>query len=340
VKSHSLLVCAGFFSLVGFGCANGSTQQRPGEFDNGTGGTSDIIVTGGGEITTGGLGSGGTIGNVQVGGGDASSDCGSTLQVTFRDFTDKHPDFETVHPENTGFKGDVVRRQMVEAALGGDHKPVFKNGNGCPAPDPTTVKDLMTMKDKQVIADPLGCKDDNKDGMPDYIPAISEIQSAATFKSWYNTTDGTNVAIPKPLPLAETTPGSGMFFYDSAAFFPLMPTEGLGPSPMNSFNPNGKNFLFTTEIHVRFGYAAGQKFTFRGDDDLWIFVNGKLALDLGGLHNAIEVTIDFDAQAAALGISPGNTYPMDIFHAERHTDASNFRVSTNINCFEPVDIAK
>ena len=66
----------------------------------------------------------------------------------------------------------------------------------------------------------------------------------------------------------------------------------------------------------------------------------QAALHPGGLHNALLVTIDFDAQAAALGISPGNTYPMDIFHAERHTDASNFRVSTNINCFEPVDIAR
>ena len=323
---RSLLVPTCLFSLVGFGCANGSPQER--EFGSGTAGTSDINVTGSGSagddtMTTGGTA--GTLGNVMPGGsGDGSSDCGSTLAVTFRDFTEKHPDFEMKSSIDPNFKGDVVRRQMIEAALGSDHKPVYKDGIGCPMAN----------------AAPVGCIDDNHDGMPDWLPKIPEIQSADTFKSWYNTTAGTNIEIPKSIPLTETPPGSGTFIYDTTAFFPLSPSEGFGPSPMNSGNPGGKNFLFTTEIHLRFGYVAGQKFTFRGDDDLWIFVNGKLALDLGGLHNATEGTIDFDAQAAALGISPGTTYPMDIFHAERHTDQSNFRVSTNISCFEPVDIAR
>jgi fibro-slime domain-containing protein len=40
-----------------------------------------------------------------------------------------------------------------------------------------------------------------------------------------------------------------------------------------------------------------------------------------------------DQQAAALGITPGHSYPMDIFQAERHTTASNFRIETTIDCF-------
>jgi fibro-slime domain-containing protein len=303
-------VTTGFFSLVAYGCANGGPQER--QFDNtGTAG-SGITLTGsgtGGESTT--AGTGGTLNGVMVGGGaDGASDCGSTLQVTFRDFTEMHPDFEMA------FKGDVPRRQLVEAALGPDHKPVFKSSTGCPMKTGT----------------PLDC--DN------WATTMPVIQSSDSFKSWYNTTAGKNLELPKTIPLTETPPASGTFIYDTSAFFPLMPNEGFGVSPMNSANPNHLNFLFTTEIHVRFGYVAGQKFTFRGDDDLWIFVNNKLALDIGSLHNATEGTIDFDAQAAMLGISPGQTYAMDIFHAERHTDASNFRVSTNISCFEPVDIAK
>jgi fibro-slime domain-containing protein len=268
-----------------------------------------LTGTGTGMSTSGGTG--GSLGIVGTqGSSDGASDCGSTLQVTFRDFTEKHPDFEMA------FKGDVPRRQLVEAILGSDHKPVYKSSTGCPMKQGT----------------PLDC--DN------WMTTTPVIQSADSFKSWYNTTAGTNIEIPKPLALTESPAGSGTFVYDSTAFFPLSPTEGFGVSPMNSANPNHLNFLFTTEIHVRFGYVAGQKFTFRGDDDLWIFVNGKLALDIGSVHNATEGTIDFDAQASMLGISPGNTYPMDIFHAERHTDASNFRVSTNVSCFEPVDIAK
>ena len=131
------------------------------------------------------------------------------------------------------------------------------------------------------------------------------------------------------LGLVEDPPGSGVFVYDSNAFFPL---DGLafGNSPGLAHN-----YHFTTEVHVLFEYEQGQVFTFRGDDDLWIFVNGRLALDVGGLHEALQGTIDFDAQAAELGISPGQNYEMDIFHAERQTSESNFRIETNIRCFEP-----
>ena len=61
-------------------------------------------------------------------------------------------------------------------------------------------------------------------------------------------------------------------------------------------------------------------------------------MDLGGKHQKMEGTIDFDAQAADLGITSGVQYAMDIFHAERHTTESNFRIETNISCFIPVVI--
>ena len=114
--------------------------------------------------------------------------------------------------------------------------------------------------------------------------------------------------------------------FDSNAFFPI-DGQGFGNTPGQPHN-----FHFTTEIHLKFKYEAGQKFTFRGDDDLWIFVNKKLALDVGGSHQALLGTIDFDAQAALLGITAGGEYQMDIYHAERQTTESNFRIETNISC--------
>jgi hypothetical protein len=55
----------------------------------------------------------------------------------------------------------------------------------------------------------------------------------------------------------------------------------------------------------------------------------------GALGNLFREISNFDAQAADLGIAVGHAYPMDIFHAERHTSASNFGVETNIACFSP-----
>jgi fibro-slime domain-containing protein len=238
-----------------------------------------------------------------------AGDCGSTLDVLYRDFNDyldpthPQPDFEMP------FSGDVVRRGLIEVALGPDRKPVFKDRIGHPAlaGSPTAIN-------------------------TDWNPTEPVITSAASFNQWYNTSN-VNREIPKTLALTESSPGSGTFGYDSSAFFPLAPDEGFGITPKG--NDMGMNFLFTTEIHVRFQYTAAQKFTFRGDDDMWIFVNGQLALDLGSMHGPEEGTIDFDAQAASLNITVGGHYAMDIFHAERHMRGSNFKITTNISCFTP-----
>jgi fibro-slime domain-containing protein len=146
----------------------------------------------------------------------------------------------------------------------------------------------------------------------------------ANFAQWYRNVTGVNLEFQVPLQLARVS--SGRYAYDSSAFFPL-DNQGFG----NQGRPH--NFHFTTEVHTSFTYRGGETFTFRGDDDVWVFVNRRLALDLGGVHGAEEGSIDFDAQAGALGLTVGQTYALDVFHAERHTTESNFRVETSIDCF-------
>lgn len=156
----------------------------------------------------------------------------------------------------------------------------------------------------------------------------SQTTGPENFNQWYRDVDGVNETFEVELPLTASTT-AGFYTYDSSAFFPV-DGRGFGNESW------AHNFHFTTEVHATFKYEGGEVFQFRGDDDIWVFVNGKLVIDLGGLHPALEASVDFDARAAELGLVVGETYPLDIFHAERHTDQSNFRIDTSIRCFTPV----
>lgn len=158
-----------------------------------------------------------------------------------------------------------------------------------------------------------------------------QLTSKADFDVWYRDTPGVNQTFPFVLALAPA--GNGVLSFSSNTFFPI-DGRGFGNSGLDESDA-GRNFHFTFELHLEFVYRGGEIFTFTGDDDLWAFMNGKLALDVGGLHPAQTGSVDLDARAAELGIEKGKTYSLDVFHAERRTNASNFRIDTTlefVNC--------
>jgi len=255
----------------------------------------------------------------------ADEDPPETLELTgvVRDFKERtvqggHPDFER-QPDG-GFKHYSGN---VEEDLGEDGRPVY-TGEGYYVrrqwKDSSNKPICWTVYDKQ-----LGDKKGRKGGSDS-----GGIQSAATFDQWYRDVPGVNISMPLTLTFDRQNDGSYVFddktdpnFSQLGGFFPI-DDELFG-------NPGGSpdhNFHFTFELHTEFTYDAGQDnhFKFTGDDDVWVFVNGKLVIDIGGVHPAVNQTIDLDR----LGLTDGETYNLDFFFAERHRTQSNFRIVTNL----------
>lgn len=280
------------------GSANGTGSGIPG-----AGGSSMIDPTGGTAATGASNPSGGS-GGLQ--GGVQCSGKGARLVGLLRDFTNAtNMDFEP----QLGSKGKGATNQ---------------NDIGIVAP---MIDDPMTMK-------------------PVYAGAAAGTLTTygpSTFASWFKDTPGVNMSIEFALDFVGD--GTGKYTYDASPFLPLddgptcpaMPqTPCLLGNTVLKDNKYPHNYSMTLELHSNFIYRKGVTFRFEGDDDVWVFIDNHLALDLGGIHTSEGATIVLDD----LGLTPDQQYRFDFFWAERHLTQSNFHIETSlefVDCgIEPV----
>jgi len=183
--------------------------------------------------------------------------------------------------------------------------------------------------DRGIVAATLGA-----DSKPVYAGGPSGTPTTTgkdNFDQWYRDVDGINIHIDVSLLLTPDPARPGVFVYDNDTFFPI---DMMGwPDPYADHNHD-----FTAEMHFTFPYRGGEIFNFRGDDDVFVYINGHLAINLGGIHIAEMGSVDLDARAAELGLSVGGSYEMAVFYADRHCCDSTFHVETTFECITNVII--
>ena len=137
-------------------------------------------------------------------------------------------------------------------------------------------------------------------------------------------------------------------------FFPFNETSTSGSANTYNYGFGAKlefNFRLTKDGTVKNNKdeAVPIEFNFSGDDDVWVFIDGKLALDVGGAHGPAKGTLNFatleatvsDVKASAGDGSPTTVtkftlegdktaeHTLTMFYMERGMWESNMKVTFN-----------
>jgi fibro-slime domain-containing protein len=258
-----------------------------------------------------------------------------------------HPDFGHYCCDDSLQKGKGVVRSTLDSS----HKPVWAGPTQDPLADADAQQLLFTGKKE--------------------------------FDQWYRDVSGVNMTVYESLTLLQSATAKTTYamnsdtdqpWLDLCGFFPLDdlskpkvdqntgkpvtytetrkdPTTGKDVTfTCHAYDGLGfgsdwanHNFSFTTELRYWFQYQGTEKLKFTGDDDVWVFINGTMAIEMPGIHNRAVGTVILDSSNGTaqvgygeppssystvdLKMTKGSVYEVVVFQAERWCCGSNYMLT-------------
>ena len=155
---------------------------------------------------------------------------------------------------------------------------------------------------------------------------------------WFESVEGKSEEYTGTFKLKYQVKDTTEFSFASDKFYPI---DGAEFSKGDLVNRDGHNHLFTMNLSLPFKTMASgsESFTITADDDTFVFIGSKLAIDMGGVHEAtmgrFEIRDNGEVYAgvggeelAYSGITVGKDEDsvIRIFHADRDSRESIFSI--------------
>lgn len=133
------------------------------------------------------------------------------------------------------------------------------------------------------------------------------------------------------------------------AFFPLDKASSNTLDKGDKDHHKEHNYFFGMRYDVEFtigDYVGDMTYKFTGDDDLWVLIDGKIALDLGGIHEALQGEVDIwkhlDLDRYNVQKDPKNQrkqkHTLTVLYMERGGYASNCQMEFTLPNAEVINI--